>query len=324
MLSHRWSANETSFMEAERSISHFGTLFQRKDKLGRSEGMKKIQEFCCTANKLGYSWAWADTCCINKTDSSELQESITSMFSWYQNSAITIVHLNDVPDPILGRGSGWFRRGWTLQELLAPTTLRFYSRNWRSLGRADPSGQHWWFNHKADPLWQVAIERVTGIHGEYLSPNGFHPGLEDLHAKLEWAKYRQTTREEDKAYCLMGILGVSMPIMYGEKEKATERLCETVVQLANFRGWLSACAGVSCGSTDAIGNGVAMEGFAGAEHSGGIPIYHFLMGRLPLAPIENSYVAFVLCNPPAERKFGLSGYGARCRGSITAATLLER
>ncbi|KAI6120042.1 hypothetical protein EDD16DRAFT_1459035, partial [Pisolithus croceorrhizus] len=93
-------------------------------------GFGKLQAFCRVALELDYLWAWSDTCCIDKDSSAEVQETIGSMFAWYRKSALTIVHLSDVTDTASLRGSEWFRRGWTLQELLAPRNVVFYTENW--------------------------------------------------------------------------------------------------------------------------------------------------------------------------------------------------
>lgn len=76
---------------------------------------------------------WIDTCCIDKTSSAELSEAINSMFAWYRNAQVCYAYLSDTSakdGPLAGRDSSfrksaWFKRGWTLQELLAPLTLSF-------------------------------------------------------------------------------------------------------------------------------------------------------------------------------------------------------
>jgi hypothetical protein len=46
---------------------------------------------------------------------------------------------------------------------------------------------------------------------------------------MAWATKRQTTKEEDEAYCLLGICEVSMPLVYGEgRQKALTRLLREV------------------------------------------------------------------------------------------------
>ena len=45
-----------------------------------------------------------------------------------------------------------------------------------------------------------------------------------------WAAGRKTTRVEDTAYCLLGIFGVHMPLLYGEEEAAFRRLQEAIMR----------------------------------------------------------------------------------------------
>ncbi|KAK0726080.1 hypothetical protein B0H67DRAFT_473509, partial [Lasiosphaeris hirsuta] len=101
-------------------------------------------------------------------------------------------------------GSKWFKRGWTLQELLEPSKVELYSPNWRKLGEKATM---------ADML-----RHITGIEEEVLKGGS----LENVSIaeRMDWAADRQTTRPEDITYCLMGILDVNMPVLYGEKTKA--------------------------------------------------------------------------------------------------------
>ena len=99
-------------------------------------GFYKLINFCFLAyHTHSCEFAWMDTCCINKSSSAEIDESIRLMFNWYRDSTICIVHLGETlgvkvediaKDP-------WMRRGWTLQELLAPTTIKFYNKRFRPL-----------------------------------------------------------------------------------------------------------------------------------------------------------------------------------------------
>ncbi|KAG6326595.1 hypothetical protein ID866_12494, partial [Astraeus odoratus] len=113
-LSHRWGRDEPILADIRgRSIYDSNML--------ETEGLRKLRMFCRTAAKNGYPWGWSDTCCINKTNSVELQQAIGTMFLWYRMSAITIVHLGDIPGAAPAGAlvsSVWFKRGWTLQELL--------------------------------------------------------------------------------------------------------------------------------------------------------------------------------------------------------------
>ncbi|KIK12244.1 hypothetical protein PISMIDRAFT_689642, partial [Pisolithus microcarpus 441] len=185
-------------------------------------GLGKLQGFCAVACEWGYSWAWSDTCCIDKHSSAEVQETIGSMFAWYRQSALTIVYLSDVPDTGSIGSSEWFRRGWTLQELLAPRTVLFYTRNW-SLYKNLTSA-----NHKKDATVLAELARATGIEPQFLYD--FSPGKDNPRSRLQWASSRLTTRPEDIAYSLFGIFNVHLPVLYGESaEHALGRLLTEIV-----------------------------------------------------------------------------------------------
>jgi len=214
ILSHRWGADreEVSYHDIETG------KFEE-----RGNGSKKLKGCCNQAKKSGLGYAWIDTCCIDKTNSVELGEAINSMFRWYKEASICYAYLSDVPsgDNSWDQGSKffssrWFRRGWTLQELLAPENLRFYDQTWTSIGtKREMSGE---------------IETITGI------PRQFLLGWEELHGasvaqRMSWAAKRDTTRKEDLAYCLLGIFRISMPIIYGgDGDQAFSRLQEEIMK----------------------------------------------------------------------------------------------
>ena len=105
--------------------------------------------------------------------------------------------------------SVWFTRGWTLQELLAPTVLNFFGRDWNFIGNRQ--------------RLNMTISKVTNIDPDILS------GSRDISSanvaqKMAWAAHRKTSRIEDQAYCLLGLFGVNMPMLYGEGSKAFDRL----------------------------------------------------------------------------------------------------
>ncbi|KAL2129872.1 hypothetical protein VTI74DRAFT_7183 [Chaetomium olivicolor] len=124
ILSHTWEDEEVSFYE----------MADRSPSVTWKKGYRKILDFCRIAAQQGYVWAWVDTCCIDKTNHAELTESINSMFRWYQEAATCYVFLSDLPSDAELKtalpGCRWFTRGWTLQELLAPTTVKLYDRDW--------------------------------------------------------------------------------------------------------------------------------------------------------------------------------------------------
>ncbi|KAI5989855.1 hypothetical protein EDC04DRAFT_2525998, partial [Pisolithus marmoratus] len=212
-FSHRWGANEPLLRDVE-GLSIYG--------MSKSVGFGKLQAFCLRACEHDYLWAWSDTCCIDKDSSAELQEAIGSMFAWYRRSALTIVHLSDVSNSGSFGGSEWFRRGWTLQELLAPRTVLFYTQNWTLYKNLTCS------NHKANVAVLEELERVTGVESRFLT--NFSPGMDDARSRLQWASLRCTTRPEDIAYSLFGIFDLHLPVLYGESvEKALGRLLAEII-----------------------------------------------------------------------------------------------
>ncbi|KAJ0303850.1 hypothetical protein COL516b_006292 [Colletotrichum fioriniae] len=210
ILSHTWGEEEVLFRDLGNGPS---------DKAGWT----KIQSACRVAHDRGYDWLWIDTCCIDKASSSELSEAINSMFRWYKEAAICLAYLSDVECCEPGTdecettlaGSRWFTRGWTLQELLAPSSLDFYDRDWTLVG--------------SRTLFRGVIEKKTGIESIYLSGERGLAGA-SVAERMSWASERTTTRIEDVAYCLLGIFDVNMPLIYGEGIKAFQRLQEAIIR----------------------------------------------------------------------------------------------
>ncbi|KAG2361891.1 hypothetical protein BDR07DRAFT_1376905 [Suillus spraguei] len=188
-------------------------------------GIAKLRSFCKVARDAGYGWAWMDTCCIDKTNNSELQESVNSMFVWYRHSALTIVYLCDVApssQPGALATSVWNERGWTFQELVASKVVIFYQKDW-SLHLGDRST-----NHKESPTIMKELEDATSIDPQALLT--FRPGMSEARKKLQWASKRVTTKQEDVAYSLFGIFGITLPVIYGEgKQRALGRLLQEIV-----------------------------------------------------------------------------------------------
>ncbi|KAK0614789.1 Vegetative incompatibility protein HET-E-1 [Lasiodiplodia hormozganensis] len=143
ILSHRWQDGEVLF---EDIVS---------GQASEKSGYKKIEETCLQASRDGFAYVWVDTCCIDKSSSAELSEAINSMYRWYNQAAVCYVYLFDVPDGIdpeqdaVFAQSEWFRRGWTLQELVAPAHLEFFSQGWICLG--------------AKSTLTTVLSRATGI-----------------------------------------------------------------------------------------------------------------------------------------------------------------
>ena len=212
-LSHRWGSDEPVLRDVQGQVIYDMEL---------PHGIIKLQEFCTDAGKRGYRWAWSDTCCIDKESSAELQEAIGSMFRWYRRSALTIVHLADISNDGALSSSVWFERGWTLQELLAPRAILFFTQDWSPYKACSSS------NHKEDNIVLAELEKVTNIARHYLTD--FHPGTNDARSRLQWASTRRTTRPEDMAYSLFGVFNLHLPVLYGEpKENALGRLLAEII-----------------------------------------------------------------------------------------------
>ena len=211
ILSHTWhEEQEVTFEDTRQSaIADHGDLEAK-------EGLAKIH-FCTQQVKRdGLDYVWVDTCCIDKSNNTELSEATKSTFRWYKNTAKCYVYLSDFCNDCLDmdgesafRKSRWFTRGWTHQELLAPERVEFYSRTGACL------------DDKCS--LESIIHEVTGIPGDALSrPHLSEFGVEE---RFTWANARQTTREEDAAYCLLGIFDVHLPLIYGEgRDKPLRRL----------------------------------------------------------------------------------------------------
>ena len=210
MFSHKWEANEPLFDDVIRVVVY---------ELEESPTHDKLQMFCKIVQDSGFRWAWSDTCCINKGDPSVLQEALVSMFQWYQSSALTVVSLCDVPSPS-PRGalvkSIWNTRAWTFQEYHASKVIRFYNKDWTLYMNLDVP------NHKEVPEIVSEMEEATSVSARALV--ALQPGLEDIREKLRLASTRQATRMEDTAYSLLGIFSLSLPVVYGEGDKALGRL----------------------------------------------------------------------------------------------------
>ncbi|KAL4080777.1 hypothetical protein J3A83DRAFT_4045379, partial [Scleroderma citrinum] len=211
-LSHRWGRFEPLLRDIEGRVIY---------DLDPTDGLLKLQSFCFSSCKHGYLWVWADTCCIDKESSAELHEAIGSMFSWYRQSALTMVYLSDVSEGDALSSSEWFERGWTLQELLASNNILFFKQDWTIYGDGI-------LNHKESSCIIHELEQATGIASQHLIH--FYPGVDDARSRLQWASTRYTTRGEDIAYSLLGIFNLHMPVLYGESaENAIGRLLAEVI-----------------------------------------------------------------------------------------------
>ena len=221
IFSHRWLQLEATF----EMVQMAGLAGLRTD---APQGYKKLENFCALAVAHGCRLAWADTACIDKRSSAELEQAIRSMFNWYRYSAVCIIYLADSSGMGDFDDDPWFTRGWTLQELLAPAQIKFYTKDWKPIKSISDCP-----NDKDNDGILRAVSKTTGIKDHDL--RYFSPGLLNVREKMIWASKRHTTLEEDVAYSLLGIFDISMPITYGEGKRAFRRLMEVIVQ--DCREW---------------------------------------------------------------------------------------
>ncbi|KAH9205342.1 hypothetical protein DL95DRAFT_451266 [Leptodontidium sp. 2 PMI_412] len=216
ILSHTWTdGQEVTYQDL---ISGAGNSKSGYDKI----------KFCGEqATRDGLQYFWVDTCCIDKSDPAELSKAINSMFRWYRNAKKCYVYLADVSRPgentdvqasqstweVAFRSSKWFTRGWTLQELIAPAVVEFFSQEGKLLGDKKSLEK---------PIYEITQIPIHALRGNPFSDFS-------IAERKGWAAQRQTTEEEDIVYCLLGLYEVSMPTIYGEgKDVALKRLEMTI------------------------------------------------------------------------------------------------
>jgi hypothetical protein len=211
ILSHRWQDEEVIFQDIVSGAAP------------TKKGYEKITQCCAQALRDNLGYIWVDTFCIDKTSSAELSEALNSMYEWYQNAEVCYAYLCDVAETTVSASSGsggfnnsvWFTRGWTLQELLAPTRVEFFNADWRRLGsKAELKG---------------IIAGITRIQEEVLDGT-LRPQELSIAQRMSWASDRVTTKVEDMAYSLLGLFEINMPMLYGEGKRAFIRLQEEIMR----------------------------------------------------------------------------------------------
>jgi hypothetical protein len=203
ILSHTWGTDdeEVSFADLNQGLGNTKAGYEKLRFCGKQAADDGLQYF------------WVDTCCIDKSSSADISKAITSMFRWYHGAVKCYVYLRDVstwsfesthalarPWEPAFRSSRWFKRGWTLQELLAPRSVEFFDSDGTRLGDKESLEQ--------------LLHDITKIPPRALR----NSPLDEFSVaeRLAWAEERMTKHGEDKAYSLLGLFGVSMLPIYGE------------------------------------------------------------------------------------------------------------
>ena len=217
ILSHRWHGEEVSF-EVMNNLT--------KVKLQNDSGGKLVGS-CKVARNERIEWLWIDSCCIG-VDAAERQEAINSMYQWYRCSKTCYTYLHDLADDVLRKANGdtklpeWFSRGWTLQELIAPTVVKFFNQSWQEIGDRRSLAS--------------TLNSITRIPEDVLQANdlGVPRQLTErfgVARVMSWAADRKTSKPEDRAYSLVGLFGVFLDTVYGEGEnRAFQRLQEALIE----------------------------------------------------------------------------------------------
>ncbi|KAF5677448.1 hypothetical protein FCIRC_6720 [Fusarium circinatum] len=310
ILSHTWGQEEITFQDWAEPAS-----------VVQKSGFTKIIEACEQARNDDYSYIWVDTNCIDKSSSAELTEAINSMFAWYSKADICYAYLSDVPTfkPLSYstefRQSRWFKRGWTLQELLAPDSVVFYAADWSRIGTRSGLA--------------CDIAEATGIGIEYLrshlktgsttqqdwshirSPKCHEASIAE---RMSWLSRRETTRIEDMAYCMLGIFGIHMPLIYGEGHRAFFRLQEEILKTSDDHSLF--CWSWATGTNQVSLLAPRPHSFLEASHyqrhwhvvkptpyaiaNSGISI------RLPIIQCWSSYIAILNVELGTERNIGIA------------------
>ncbi|KAK0647095.1 heterokaryon incompatibility protein-domain-containing protein [Cercophora newfieldiana] len=222
ILSHTWGTDELTYRDIVATSGQF-------------PANKKIDGCCRQALADELEYVWIDTICIDKSSSAELSEAINSMFAWYRDAAICYAYLSDVDSDSststaeLQRPesdfccSKWFTRGWTLQELVAPGIVVFFNMNWQVIARK---------SFKGGGDFHRLLESITKVPDLVLG-DSWRLSEISVAARMSWAARRQTTRREDRAYCLMGIFDINMTMLYGEGDRAFVRLQEEIIRTSD-------------------------------------------------------------------------------------------
>ena len=228
ILSHRWiHLTEVNY---EEMVKLAKMNVEERDEIRRRLGYKKILDTCEQAKRDGYEWVWVDTCCIDTRSSAELSEAINSMYRWYANSRVCYAYLHDVHGssfptreddkkyPMSTGWPEWFSRGWTLQEMIAPSNVQFFNVNWECIGDKKVLAR--------------TLTHITQVP-EHILQEGLAGNRPCVAQIMSWAANRATTRLEDRAYSLMGLLDVNMPMLHGEGRKAFHRLQLEIIRTSN-------------------------------------------------------------------------------------------
>ena len=227
ILSHRWIKQEVDFNEAVKLTKMDE---EERTEIRQCDGYRKIIQSCKQVKKDGYKWLWVNTCCINKWSSPELSKAINTMYRWYENVRVCYTYLHDVSSssfptacnneryPKSDGWPEWFSHGWTLQEMIAPRDVQFFNKDWYPIGNKS--------------ALSLILQDITWVPQDILR-EGLSSNCPCVVQIMSWAANRMTTWVEDRAYSLMGLLDMNMPMLYGEGKKAFQHLQLEIICVLN-------------------------------------------------------------------------------------------
>jgi hypothetical protein len=242
ILSHRWIHTQRNGQHVALDISYTEFLAGSGDQRGYEKIDKACEAVLYFAHEQGRTleWIWIDSCCIDKSNNEEHTEAINSMYQWYARSYVCITYLGDVDTFDEASSSEWFRRGWTLQELIAPERVLFYNKRWQGCGSKNDysPGLHdqtqYPFLNRSKELADITNIDIALLRLQ--DRKAIKTKLDSIPAcqKMSWASDRNTTKDEDMAYCMIGIFDIShMYLKRGEGRRAFIRLQEEVIKQSN-------------------------------------------------------------------------------------------
>ncbi|KAL9032683.1 MAG: hypothetical protein Q9180_006361 [Flavoplaca navasiana] len=216
ILSHRWAEDPSNEVVYD-DMSKFEE-FRHSSVWKKAKSAAKIVEACQRVLELESKYLWVDTVCIKQDNLMEMSTAINSMYRLYHDAEICIAYLYDYPTSEVQTfsQSDWFTRGWTLQELVAPEVVKFFDKNWDYIGETGDLA--------------AELTQRTGVHKKFWTSNA-PVNYASVSERMSWMAGRKTTVPEDIAYCMLGLFGVNMPLLYGEgKERAFLRLQEEIMK----------------------------------------------------------------------------------------------
>lgn len=224
IASHRWEKSEEEYASNWRSPSRSNPVSFKV------HGFRKV----IRKHRRDIKWLWLDSICMEGMTHPEREEAVHSMFQWYRNAEACYSYLRDVTSKNNMEKSDWFKRCWTLQELLAPDVVVFFSRDWKILGHKCPGTRTQHDHEKYRHNLNDCISKTTQIDAEvlYEFENIQRLTKSDVVEDVRrWMDGRKATRTEDAVYSLFGIFDVSIALIYGEgKNKAWERFLKALPQ----------------------------------------------------------------------------------------------